>query len=248
MDSTTDVGDMNAALAQSSTVNELRSHLRNAICAGVWGPGERIPELEVARGVGVSRTPVREALRALAGEGLVDARYGKGFTVCYQSLRQLSDSYRVRKHIEGEAVYDAATHANKHELVRLEALLYQSEELNRTFGRTTTADNGALSQVNADFHGLILRASGSQIFERQVSPLIHRPLVYRAHSWYDGAARSRSDQCHRDILNALKDRSPNTAQSLMISHIDEIASHVMKALRAYPQYLAEERDGRTDRP
>jgi len=219
--------------------------LRSMITEGVWAPGERIPELEMAERLGVSRTPIRESLRSLAADGLVEAAHGKGFIVRRFSLHELNDTYRVRSFLEGEAVHDATIRMPDSQIWRLE---HAVEEARRLFELPNQEDLpiSVLTTAHFRFHDLILEGSKSRVLAQLVNQLMTRPLIYRAHYWYKPDERRVSIEQHQEIYEAMRLRQPDLARELMIKHTASIAATVINGVTQNPHFLApEERDSRT---
>jgi len=142
------------------TAEELRSmsrsefvyaSLRDAIWEGRFAPGERIGEEEVARSLGVSRTPVREALRRLQERGLLAIGAGRSLVVAELSKSQVIELYAMREILEGSAARFAAQHANEAEIDMLHRLL---DELDKH-----ADDARMLVALNRRFHGAICEAA-----------------------------------------------------------------------------------------
>lgn len=210
-------------IAPTSITTEASTFLRDAIVAGVWPPGTRIPELEVAAQLGISRTPLREALRALFAEGLVDAVPRTGYVVHAHTASELQDVYQARGFFEGEAAHRAATLMEESELWSLESCVTESRRLDEQRQDMEKDTLVVLTNANSKFHTLILEGSRSSVFRRIVGQLMVRPLAYRAYNWYTPEERRRSRQEHADILAALMDRDADRARSLMIEHTAQIA-------------------------
>ncbi|WP_457633660.1 GntR family transcriptional regulator [Oceanithermus desulfurans] len=133
--------------------------LKRRILEGVLRPGARLSEPALAQALGVSRTPVREALQRLSQEGLVELRPGRGARVRVLSPREVEEVYEVRALIEGEAAARAAGRCDEAGLHRLEAALDALE--------TADPDDFA-AQIAADerFHALLVAASGNRVLEQ----------------------------------------------------------------------------------
>lgn len=242
-------GSPRGRLAPSSVSGEAYNYLRAALSAGDWGPGQRIQDLEVATQLGVSRTPIREALHRLASDGLVEVVHGRGFVVRRFSLRELDDYYRARAFLEGEAVHHAANRMTDQEVWQLESSITEAQHMAEVHPDKTDESIRLLTKSNVRFHEMVLRGSRSRIFTQIVSQLMARPLVYRAYYWYQPEERLRSENQHRDIYTAIANRDADRARALMIEHTQHIASVVTTAIALNPQFAAPEDEtdtGRTD--
>src|SRR5512139_4167270 len=131
--------------------------LRELILGGEYAPGERLGEVELAAAIGVSRTPVREALRRLAAEGLVEITTNKGARVVEYPQADLDSIFTLRAEIEGLAARAAAERASEADIDRLGELAERHRE---------RAEAGALDEVyalNSEFHALLNALAGSAV-------------------------------------------------------------------------------------
>src|SRR5579863_555570 len=130
--------------------------LRQRILDGRLPAGRRLKETELAIGIGVSRTPVRDALRRLSAEGLLDFRPNAGATVAVWSETQIEHVFRIRAMLEPYASEIAATHIEAGEIAELLELCARMEKAAR---RETQSDLDALAAANGRFHRLIIDAA-----------------------------------------------------------------------------------------
>ena len=135
--------------------------LRAGILDGRYGPGARLGEIEVAAELGLSRTPVREALRRLGSEGLVENLPNRGARVRSWSADDLDESYEVRAVLEGLGARRAAARVTREQLDQLAGLADQMVGVDPSLGHRPPGDFGELAALNAEFHALIVSASGS---------------------------------------------------------------------------------------
>ena len=137
------------------TIQEsIADRLRNLILSRHFRPGERLVQSELAEQLGVSRTPIREALYELASDGLVVLSPHKGASVADFSLEDLKDIYSIRIPLEGYGAYLATQNITPQGLARLEALVEQMEDL---FQR---GDRWRLLEVNREFYATFYGAAG----------------------------------------------------------------------------------------
>jgi DNA-binding GntR family transcriptional regulator len=190
--------------------------LRAAILHGELRPGARLGEVELAEQLGVSRTPVREALRRLAAEGLVDISPNRGARVVSWSVSELEDIYELRALLESHAATRAASRIDEAELPVLEKLCRDMEQCADP-GRGRDLDR--LAALNTEFHRRILDASGSVRLVALVSSVVQIPLVLRTFHDYSAEALQRSLGHHREIVAALRAGDPQWAGSVMRSHV-----------------------------
>jgi DNA-binding GntR family transcriptional regulator len=197
----------------SSAATEL---IRQAIVDGRLPPGRRLKEEELARELGISRTPVREALLMLHAEGLVDVAPNRGAAVRSHSAQDLDDLYQLRAVLEGYATRRAATRLSdaaigglRKSCVRFDGLL------------DTGAAMSELVKENLFFHQTILEGAGSARLGAMVRQVIELPLVYRSYVWYSPEQQRISAHYHAQITRALESRDAERAELVMKEHVFE---------------------------
>ena len=202
--------------------------IREAIIDGRLVPGERLKEEELARELGLSRTPIREALAVLQAEGLVDTAPNRGATVREHDAEDLDDLYRLRALLEGYAAGRAATNMPSKRVAELFASCERFEKI-------TDGDIGALVKENLLFHNTIIEAAASRRVAELVLKVIELPLVYKSYIWYSPEQRRISAHFHRQIAVAIEARDADRAQFLMKEHVfearDMLVAHVRELER-----------------
>lgn len=199
-----------------SASDEAYAQLRDGILHGRFEPGARLGEVELAETLGVSRTPVREALRQLAADGLVDLAPNRGARVATWSDAELQDTFELRGLLEPYGARRAATRIDDAELQRLEALCDDMERVGRP---GPGQDLDLLSQLNADLHKSVLAASGNTKLLGLVGSVVSVPMVIRTFHRYSPDSLERSHRHHRELLAAFRAGDPDWAESVMRSHI-----------------------------
>ncbi len=190
--------------------------IRQAILDGRLPPGRRLKEEELAQELGISRTPVREALLMLQAEGLVDAAPNRGATVRSHSVEDMNDLYQLRAVLEGYAARRAATRLTD------EAIAALRESCNRFDALLgDEADMRVLVRENLFFHQTILDGAGSARLATMVRQVIELPLVYRSYIWYSPEQQQISAHYHLQITRALETRDAERAEIVMKEHIFE---------------------------
>lgn len=205
----------------SVTVTEL---VRQAIVDGRLEPGERLKEEELARELGISRTPVREALLILQAEGVVDATPNRGAVVRAHSADDLEDLYELRALLEGFAARRAATRLSPDELRALEASCDRFERIIDGEIRELVAENNV-------FHTIVLDAAGSARLQSMVRSVVELPLVYRSYIWYSPEQVRISAHYHRQIVAALRRRDAERAELIMKEHVYEARDLLVARVR-----------------
>jgi DNA-binding GntR family transcriptional regulator len=188
--------------------------IRQAILDGRLEPGSRLKEEELARVLGISRTPVREALLMLQAEGLIETSPNRGAVVRTHDADDLVDLYQLRALLEGYAARQAATRVSDDEIARLQ------ESCDR-FDRIDDDDVRELVKENMWFHSAIHAAAESTRLSGMVRRVIEIPLVYRSYVWYSPHQKRISAHYHRQITTALRARDADRAEGLMREHIFE---------------------------
>ena len=194
---------------------DIAARLRAAILNGHFAPGERLGEELLARSMGVSRGPVREALVRLEREGLVVIRRNRGAFVAQLAPEDLDEVYTLRVALERLAVRRALRHADAGILAEMQGLVDAMK---------VTAERGITEQEAADldvrFHDLIYRAANHRrLYEcwANLRPQIHIVLLSRnvAHEDF----RDYLVGSHRAILDAIRDRDEERAVALLDDHL-----------------------------
>ena len=203
--------------------------IREAIIDGRLVPGERLKEEELARELGLSRTPIREALAVLQAEGLVDTAPNRGATVREHDAEDLDDLYRLRALLEGYAASRASTNMPSKRVAELFASCERFEQI-------TDGDIAALVKENLLFHNTIIEAAASRRVAELVLKVIELPLVYKSYIWYSPEQRRISAHFHRQIAVAIEARDADRAESLMKEHVfearDMLVAHVRELERS----------------
>jgi len=188
--------------------------LRGRIIGKKLVPGERLPEVKIASDMGVSRTPVREALRRLAAEGLVRIVPNSGARVAAPTAKEMENAYAVREYLETFSVRLACTNGlDSRTSERIEEVLASEEEAFKA------RDLDAYLEVNNTFHRMLADASKNVILREYVENIILRTNVYIL--FYDSFDEdiNYSTEEHRGILRAISDKDADRAERLMREHL-----------------------------
>jgi DNA-binding GntR family transcriptional regulator len=189
--------------------------IRKAIVDGRLPPGRRLKEEELARELGMSRTPIREALLVLESDGLVESVPRRGATVRSYAVEDLDDLYGLRALLEGYAARRAAARISAEALDRLDASCERFERLR------PDADAAELVEENFVFHNVILEAAGSTRLAGLVRAVVEIPLVYKSFHWYSPEQTVNSQRCHRRLARALRTGDGERAEAAMKEHVLE---------------------------
>ena len=199
------------ALRTRSRADFVFESLRDAISDGRIAVGERVREEEIARELGVSRTPVREALQRLHQRGLLVFGNGRGLVVAELSQHQVLQLYAMREILEGSAARFAAQHATAADV----AILYrQQKEL-----AEAKPDALLLVTLNRRFHQAIYEAAHNQ-YLMQTLNMLHDSLALLHNATFRvPSRRSESDEEHHRIVAAIEKRDPGAAEEAAREHI-----------------------------
>jgi DNA-binding GntR family transcriptional regulator len=203
--------------------------IRSAIVTGDLMPGERLKEEVLARSLNISRTPIREALRRLQMEGLVDVTRNRGATVRSYTVDDLREIYSLRALLEGHAARRAAQLLTPEGLDRLRAMCARFAAL-----RVAGAPVQDLVAENVAFHEAIVDASGNARLADIVRGVIEMPLVYRTYTWYSPEQRQNAERQHVELLRAFEMRDGDRAELVMKHHILVGGDVIFEHLRAAP--------------
>jgi DNA-binding GntR family transcriptional regulator len=198
------------------TADRAYEAIRRQILEGNYEAGFHLKEGALAEAVGVSRTPVREALRQLHAEGLVDFVANQGTFVANWAAEDLDEIFGLRALLESYGCQLAARRISEEDLARLDQLAEQMSELRAREGLMASDD---IAELNNEFHQVVLEASGNRRLTSMMSNVVAVPLVLRTFHRYDEAALKRSLAGHHELVTALRWRDPAWASSVMRSHI-----------------------------
>lgn len=197
--------------------------IKENILNGVYKEGEELRENTVAKELGVSRTPVREALRQLELEGLVRITPNKGACVTGITGKDVKDIYAVRSMLEGLCARWATEHITDVQLEELEEIILLSEfHVNRGQKEPTQA----VTELDGKFHEVLYEASNSRILKHVLSDFHKYVRMARKASVAKQERAEKSIEEHKQILQAIKDKDADLAEALANAHI----MNVMKNL------------------
>jgi len=182
----------------------------DAIDAGVYAPGDRLVESELADRFRVSRTPIREALQRLETQSML-TRDGRSLVVASLDHNQLAELYEVRAELEGLAAQLAAQHATREEIHVLYDMIASDRKI--------TDDPGRLSRANRRFHNQIHLASRNRYLISQLE-MVHRSMALLTSTSLavDGRGEMALNE-HKDIVKAIELRDGEVANKALKKHL-----------------------------
>ncbi|MDD4570312.1 MAG: GntR family transcriptional regulator [Tepidanaerobacteraceae bacterium] len=201
--------------------------LKNAILDGVYKPGESLIEMKLAKELGVSRTPIREAIRQLELEGLVSSIPNKGVIVEGVTSQDVEDIYTIRKMIEGQAARWAADKITDAQLKELKDTLDLMEFY------TEKGKPDKVSELDSRFHDIIFRACNSRPLESVLTNFHHFIQRARLVSVKASGRAIHSLEEHRSIFEALEAHDPEAAEKAMLSHVDSASLNLYPYLEKH---------------
>ena len=204
--------------------------LRDAIINQTLEPGERLMEIQLAEEMGVSRTPVREAIRKLELEGLVIMVPRKGAYVAGISVKDIHEVFEVRACLEGLAASLAAQRMTPEELDEMEKSLFIEA------GETEGNNLRSIVEIDTSFHDLLYKAARNEKLLQMVNNLQEQLQRFRSASLArPGRSKTALDE-HRKILAALALRNAKMTQKLAIEHIENAETAMMESIESQGLY------------
>jgi len=204
--------------------------VRAAIVENRYRPGQRLVEQRIAEELGLSRTPVREALRLLEAEGLVVSERNRGAMVRPLSSTEVGDLYGLRIKLESYAVEVATERATEEELGELVAAADAFTSVRRRVDVDSVEGVRELHAANRRFHDAIITAARHRRLESMLARTVDIPLVFRAFQSFGAGEIERSDSFHHLIAEAMCRRDATRAAALMGEHIAQGRDAVLDAL------------------
>ena len=204
-----------------SLADQVFEKLEDDIITGVYARGEILTELKLVEQLGVSRTPIREALRRLEQERLI-MDSGKGSVVLGITSDDLLDIMNIRERIEGIAAYYAAKNITPE---KAQELAHLSDLQNFYYEKW---DTERLRQVDDAFHDAICRLGGRHVITDTLIPLHRKTRRYRRLAMEDRARSTKTLEEHHAIYEAIAAGNAELAQELMTRHISNAKEHMIK--------------------
>ena len=206
--------------------------VRELILRGDFAPGLRLGEVELAERLGVSRTPVREALTRLAAEGLVEISPNRGARVTSWTVAELEGVFDLRSALEPRLTALAAARAGAADVAALDAL---AAGMQRVGTPGTGQDLDAIVPLNREFHGRLVALADAPALAAALAGAIHTPIVLRNFHAYDDASLRRSLAHHAEIVAAARAGDPAWARAVMTAHIHNARAVMVRAAREAEQ-------------
>ncbi|MBP3436940.1 MAG: GntR family transcriptional regulator [Clostridia bacterium] len=204
-----------------SLADQVFERLESDILTGVYPRGEILTEMKLVSDLGVSRTPVREAVKRLEQEHLIEVS-PKGIVVQGIVLQDLLDIFEIRFRIEGMAAAEAAKRITDEELAELKEMV----DLQCYYVEKHDAEH--IKYMDSRFHQLIYHFSGSRIYEDTLYPLHKKVQKYRRASVESRSRALQSAAEHMAIYEALAAHDSQKTEEMMIRHIENAKKHIVE--------------------
>ncbi len=198
------------SLAPRALYEEVAELLRQRIFKRELEPGSWIDELKLAEEYGISRTPLREALKVLAAEGLVTMKVRRGAYVTEVSEQDLTEVYALLSLLESDAAGVVASRASAGELAELQAIHRDLE--------SAVGDRDRFFAINEQFHMRLLEIAGNRWRNQMVADLRKVMKLNRHHSLFKSGRIEESLAEHRLVMDALAHRDATAATQRMQAH------------------------------
>ena len=205
----------------TSLADQVFEKLENDIIQGIYPRGELLTELKLVEQLGVSRTPIREALRRLEQERLIEDT-GKGSRVLGITKEDLEDIMNIRQRIEGLAAYYAAKNITPDGLRELTHIVDLQEFY------FSKRDKEHLRQVDDEFHDMICALSGRSVIADTLIPLMRKTRRYRRVAIDDWERTTNTMNEHRKMFEAIASGNAELAQELATQHIIHASRHMIE--------------------
>lgn len=203
-----------------SLAEQVFERLESEILTGKYPRGEVLTELRLVSDLGVSRTPVREALHRLEQEHIIEMT-SRGIVILGVTEQDLADIFAVRLQIEGMASYNTALRITEEELRELRETL----ELQEFY--VSKHDPDRIKTMDSKFHQLIYRFCGSTVLFDTLMPLHKKVQKYRRASVENNDRAQQSAREHRAIYEAIAARDAERASQYTVAHIANASKHIL---------------------
>ena len=187
--------------------------LRDLIMTGKLKEGDKIKENELCETLGISKTPLREALRVLSVEGLIRLVPHRGSFVTKPTFEEISEMFAVMSLLEGFCAREACAKMTQKDFDRLEKLHAKLEE------NFVKSDQEEYIRINNQYHSFVQKIAGNRTLNQIVNGLRKKILLYRFQSLNLSSRFEHSIREHRDLLDAFRQRDRASAETLMRQHL-----------------------------
>lgn len=202
--------------SQGSAADQAYCYVRERVISGDFAAGTRLTEWKIADALGTSRTPVREAMRRLVGDGFLKFQRNYGTFVGTWTAKEIGDLFELRALLEAEIAGAAARRMSAAQLQQLGTLQAQIEEKGADLD---TKNLERVAALNRDFHLVIAQASDSARMVSMLTNAIEAPVVQQTFRRYSQAQMQRSFHHHRELIDAFQAGDASWARDAMSCHV-----------------------------
>ena len=218
-----DFGSLQALQARKSLGEHVFDSLKQAIIRGNMSPGEWLVESHIADTLGISRTPVREAIHKLEREGLIERQPRGGFTVLGLTRDDIEETFGIRAVLEGYAARLAAVKHHNKELAPLEKKIDEFEKYLEQKEQTE------LTRINTEFHDLLYALSKSPKLVHMINGLRDQIFRFRQMILKESKMAKISNEDHKQMLEFIRKRDADGVEALVRGHIIRGQEMVLEA-------------------
>jgi DNA-binding GntR family transcriptional regulator len=222
---------LDAVTERLTLADQVYVSIKKAIIEVDLRPGERLREVEVAASLGVSRTPVREALSRLEQEGLVQSLKTGGVIVVELSKSEMREIFGLIQVLETYAVRLASEKISPKQLEKLDAVCSKAEQV-------VNSDLEKLSELNRKFHELLIEAADNQRLQALIGNLRSAMQPYRALTLQSKKFREQSVRDHRRVVELLQKGDAENLALLMTKHLAEAQEVTLEGIQAQAERIA----------
>ena len=205
---------------------EVAVRLRQRIVEGHLAPGAKLNERELSEQLHVSRTPLREAIKMLAAEGLVELLHNRGAVVAQMSEQDVADTFEVIAGLEGQSGELAAVRITEAELAEIRALHYEM------LAAYTRRDLPTYYRINAQIHACINAAARNPVLTQTWRTVNARLQSLRFRSNFDEAKWKRAVKEHDQMVEGLAARDAAGMRTLLVTHLEHKRDAVLELMRS----------------
>ncbi|MEM9579129.1 MAG: GntR family transcriptional regulator [Pseudomonadota bacterium] len=199
-------------------------HVRQSILKGDLRPGDRLREKDLEKALGISRTPIREAMKSLEAQGLIKMESWKGAFIAVLTRRQIIELYDFRTMIEDFSVRMVCAQASDQDIDRLDDIVSRSETL-------TSASQSELVRLNSEFHAALTQFSRNRFVEEAIGPLRISFALMKGNAYGETGQWAQILREHRAIVDAIRARDAERAAALVREHIFQSGVARLKRLQ-----------------
>ena len=213
-------------MVSKEKLNELAyKYIFEGILFGKFRPGTFLNIDSISENLHISKTPIREALLELEGEGMI-VRNGRYYHIFSPSRKEMMDLYEVRRILEGEAAALAALNPSIEMIRDLEFTINTIEKISKL----DEPDPIAFADLSGKFHSIICNSSGNNFLSKVVGDIRMKLKIVRVTSFTSFNRRREDILEHKAVFKAIKERNPSLAKELMLDHQTKVIEYVKREL------------------